>query len=81
MTSLAAQKFHLPGRGLIKEGMVADIVVFDDQEVTDKATYENPHQYSIGFKFILVNGQLVLENGRHTGVKSGKALYGPGTTK
>lgn len=81
MTSLAAQKFHLPGRGILKEGMAADIVLFDEKEVSDKATYENPHQYSIGFKFILVNGQLVLENGQHTGVKSGKALYGPGTTK
>lgn len=81
MTSLAAQKFHLPDRGLLKEGMAADIVLFDEKEVSDKATYENPHQYSIGFKFILVNGQLVLENGQHTGIKSGKALCGPGTTK
>ena len=78
MTSLAAQKFQLKDRGLLKEGMAADIVIFDEAEVNDKATFENPHQYSVGFKFIIVNGQLVLENAQTTGMRSGKALYGPG---
>ena len=78
MTSLPAQKFQLKNIGLLKEGMNADIVIFDEKEVSDKATFENPHQYSIGFKFVLVNGQLVVENAKHTGVKSGRALYGPG---
>ncbi|MES1217350.1 MAG: D-aminoacylase [Bacteroidota bacterium] len=77
MTSLAAQKFQLKGRGMLKEGMAADIVVFDEKEVHDNATFENPHQFSSGFKFILVNGQLVLDEGKHTGVKSGTALFGP----
>jgi N-acyl-D-amino-acid deacylase len=78
MTSLAAQKFQLKDRGQIREGMMADIVVFDDKEVNDKATFENPHQYSTGFKFVLVNGQVVIDNGSHTGTRSGQALYGPG---
>ena len=80
MTSLPAQKFQLQNIGLLKEGMNADIVIFDEKEVSDKATFENPHQYSIGFKFVLVNGQLVVENAKHTGVKSGRALYGPGVS-
>jgi len=81
MTSLAAQKFQLKDRGLIKEGMAADIVVFDLNEVTDKATFEQPHQYSAGFHFVLVNGQVVIEEGKHTGVRSGMTLKGPGFNK
>jgi len=81
MTSLAAQKFQLKDRGLIKEGMAADIVIFDPNEVTDKATFEQPHQFSAGFHFVLVNGQLVIENGKHTGTKSGITLKGPGFNK
>jgi N-acyl-D-amino-acid deacylase len=81
MTSLAAQKFQLKDRGLIKEGMAADIVIFDPNEVTDKATFEQPHQYSAGFHFVLVNGQLVIENGKHIGTKSGMTLKGPGFNK
>ncbi len=60
--------------------MNADMVIFDEAEVNDKASFEKPHQYSIGFKFVLVNGKLVVENGKHTGVRSGKALYGRGFT-
>jgi N-acyl-D-amino-acid deacylase len=74
MTSLPAQKFQLKDRGLLKEGMAADIVLFDDKEVTDKSTFEQPHQYSVGFKYILVNGQLTVENGKHTGNRNGKSL-------
>lgn len=81
MTSLAAQKFQLKDRGLLKEGMAADIVVFDEATVTDKATFENPHQFSAGFKYVLVNGRLVLENEKHTGMKSGVTLKGPGYGK
>jgi N-acyl-D-amino-acid deacylase len=81
MTSLAAQKFQLKDRGLLKEGYAADIVIFDENEVTDKATFENPHQYSAGFKFVLVNGQLVIEKEKHTGAKSGMTLKGPGFNK
>ncbi len=79
MTSLPAQKFQLKNIGMLNEGMNADIVVFNEKEVTDKASFEKPHQYATGFKFVLVNGQLVVENGTHVGVRSGKALYGRGT--
>lgn len=78
MTSLPAQKFQLKDRGLLKEGMAADIVLFSEKEVRDMATFEDPHQYSEGFKYVFVNGQLVVENGAHTGVRSGKALSGAG---
>lgn len=78
MTSLPAQKFQLRDRGLIREGLAADIVVFDEAVVSDKSTFSNPHAYSAGFQFVLVNGQLVVENGRHTGVRSGVVLRGPG---
>ncbi|MGC4034325.1 MAG: D-aminoacylase [Chitinophagaceae bacterium] len=77
MTSLAAQKFQLKDRGLLKEGYAADIVIFDENEVHDNATFETPHQFSSGFRQVLVNGQLVIKDGRHTGVRSGKALFGP----
>ncbi|MBA4054313.1 MAG: aminoacylase [Marivirga sp.] len=78
MTSLPAQKFQLRDRGLIREGMAADIVVFDEALVGDKSTFSNPHAYSAGFQYIIVNGQLVVEEGKHNGVRSGVVLHGPG---
>ena len=78
MTSLPAQKFQLNDRGLIREGMAADIAIFNDSEIKDLATFTDPHQYSKGFKYIIVNGQVVVDNEKHTGTRSGKALYGPG---
>ncbi len=78
MTSLAAQRFQLTGRGLLREGYAADIVVFDPAQVIDRATYDNPHQVSAGFSHVLVNGRLVVDAGQHTGVRSGVALKGPG---
>jgi N-acyl-D-amino-acid deacylase len=77
MTSLPAQKFQFKDRGILREGMAADIVVFDENEVIDLSTYEKPHQFSKGFSYVLVNGQLVIDKAKHTGVKSGKVLYGP----
>jgi N-acyl-D-amino-acid deacylase len=71
MTSLPAMKFELKDRGLLKEGLAADIVVFDEKEVKDLSTYENSHQYSTGFKYVFVNGQLTLEGDKHTGAKNG----------
>ena len=81
MTSLPAQKFQLKDRGLLKEGMAADVVIFDEAQVQDMATFEDPHQYSKGFKYIIVNGKTVVENGIHTGVRSGVILTGPGVNK
>jgi N-acyl-D-amino-acid deacylase len=74
MTSLPADKFNIKQRGLIKEGFIADIVVFDENEVTDMATFENPHQFSKGFKYIFVNGALTIDNGLHNGVRKGVAI-------
>jgi N-acyl-D-amino-acid deacylase len=78
MTSLPAQKFGLKDRGLLKEGMAADIVVFDANTVADKSTYANPHQYSEGFSYVVVNGKLVVDKSKHTGARPGMILYGPG---
>lgn len=78
MTSLAAQRFQLNDRGLLREGYAADIVIFDPQQVIDRATYDNPHQFPAGISDVLVNGQLVVDAGQHTGVRSGVALKGPG---
>jgi N-acyl-D-amino-acid deacylase len=79
MTSLPAQKFGLRDRGLLREGFAADVVIFDENVVADLSTYEKPHAYSKGFHFVIVNGQLVVENEKHLGIRSGKALMGPGT--
>ncbi len=78
MTSLPAQKFQLKDRGLIKEGMAADIVIFDEMEVKDLSTFEKPHAYSKGFHFVIVNGVLTVENEKHLGTRAGRALFGPG---
>ncbi len=81
MTSLPAQKFQLKDRGLLKEGMAADIVIFDEKEVKDVSTFENPHAYSKGFHFVIVNGMLTVENEKHLGIRAGQALYGQGFIK
>ena len=78
MTGLPATNLGLEGRGFLKEGMFADVVVFDPATIADKATYENPHQYAVGVKHVLVNGVPVLKDGEHTGAKPGRAVWGPG---
>lgn len=78
MTSLPAQRLRLGDRGLIREGVWADIVVFDPEIIEDQATYDNPHQYPKGIEYVLVNGTIVVEKGDHTGALPGKVLRGPG---
>jgi dihydroorotase/N-acyl-D-amino-acid deacylase len=78
MTSLPAQRIGLLDRGLIRPGMKADIVIFDPATVRDMATYEKPHQYAEGFQAVLVNGEIVFQDGKMTGAKPGRMLYGPG---
>lgn len=78
MTSLPAQKFRLHDRGLLRPGMAADIVVFDEKEVQDLSTFARPHAFSKGFEFVIVNGVVTVDKGQHTGERAGKALYGPG---
>lgn len=74
MTSLPANTFHFKGRGELREGNWADIVVFDPGKVQDNSTYKDPHHYASGIPYVLVNGVPVLMNGEHTGAKAGQAL-------
>lgn len=74
MTSLPAQKFQLSDRGFIKEGYAADIVIFNADEIKDQSTFNDPHQYSTGIKYVLVNGKIILEDGKQNEVREGKIL-------
>ena len=78
MSGLPAATLGLESRGLIKEGMFADIVVFDPVTISDRASFDNPHQYATGVKHVFVNGVQVLRDGEHTGATPGRALWGPG---
>ena len=78
MTSLAAQRVGLEDRGLVRPGMYADITVFDPRTVSDRATFEQPHQPSVGIEYVFVNGQAVLRHGKMTDARPGRGLRGPG---
>lgn len=78
LSGLPAKNLGLDHRGLLQEGMFADVVVFDPATVGDRATFAQPHQYAAGMKHVFVNGQQVLAAGEHTGAKPGRALWGPG---
>jgi len=78
MTSLAAQRVGLADRGLVRPGMYADITVFNPATVIDRATFEKPHQTSVGIEYVLVNGQMVLRKGQLTNARPGRGLRGPG---
>jgi N-acyl-D-amino-acid deacylase len=78
MTSLAAQRVGLGDRGLLRPGLAADITVFDPETVSDRATFERPHQPSVGITYVLVNGQIVLRRGQLTTARPGRGLRGPG---
>ncbi|KAA9338185.1 D-aminoacylase [Hymenobacter busanensis] len=78
MTSLPAQTFGFTDRGLLRPGLAADIVVFDPATVRDLSTYDQPHQYSTGMQYVLVNGRLTVREGKHTGARNGQVLYGAG---
>jgi len=78
LSGLPATNLGLDHRGFLKEGMFADVVVFDPATITDHATFEKPHQYATGMKHVFVNGVQVIKNGEHTGAKPGRALWGPG---
>lgn len=78
MTSSVATRLGLRYRGLLSEGYYADVVIFDPQIVSDRATFTHPHQTSIGIREVWVNGQRVLADGHHTGKFPGQPVYGPG---
>jgi N-acyl-D-aspartate/D-glutamate deacylase len=74
MTSLNAAKIGLRDRGWLRSDSFADVTIFDEQRITDRATYDEPFQYAEGVEWVIVNGQVVIEKGAHTGVRSGRAL-------
>jgi len=78
MTSWAATRMRIPNRGTIKEGNWADVTVFDYDKIQDNATYEKPMLAPTGIDYVLVNGQVVIENGKHSGAKPGRIIYGAG---
>ena len=81
LSALPATNLGLDHRGFLKEGMFADVVVFDPATVAGRATFPQPHQYAVGMKHIFVNGVQVLKEGEHTGATPGRALWGPGKVR
>ena len=78
MTYLSAKRLGIDEeRGLLKKDYYADIVVFDPDQICDKATYEDPKQYTVGVEYVLVNGQIALENGKQTDVCAGRVIRNP----
>ena len=73
-SALTAETFRIPERGLIREGYFADLIVFDPKTVTDRATYEQPDLLSEGMRFVIVNGQMAVADGKFTGTLAGRAL-------
>jgi N-acyl-D-amino-acid deacylase len=78
MTSLPAQTFGFRDRGLIREGFAADLVIFDEKTINDRATYDQPHQFPVGISYVFVNGTLVLSSDQMTEARPGVALRGMG---
>jgi N-acyl-D-amino-acid deacylase len=78
LSAFPATNLGLDHRGFLKEGMFADVVVFDPATIADRATFQKPHQYAVGVKHVFVNGVHVIKDGEHTGAKPGRALWGPG---
>src|SRR6266478_5395720 len=81
LSAQPASNLELDNRGTLKEGMFADVVVFDPATIADHATFEKPHQYATGVKHVFVNGVQVIKDGEHTGTKPGRALWGPGKVR
>jgi dihydroorotase/N-acyl-D-amino-acid deacylase len=77
MSGMPAARLKFNDRGLLKPGMKADVVVFDPNTVSDRATFEKPHQYSVGFREVIVNGKFAMLDGKVTGERPGRILYGP----
>ena len=78
LTSLPATNLRIEGRGALKPGYYADVVVFDPAAMADRATFEQPHQYAVGMRDVYVNGVAVLKDGRHSGATPGRAVRGRG---
>lgn len=78
MSSAVATRLSLHERGILRAGMYADVVIFDPETIADRATFESPHQLSVGVRYVFVNGRAVLRDGRHTGARPGRVVRGPG---
>jgi N-acyl-D-amino-acid deacylase len=78
MTSMNADKLGITDRGRLAEGMWADVTIFDPDRILDRATFENPNQYPAGVHYVIVNGEVTVDNERHTGALAGRVIYGPG---
>jgi dihydroorotase/N-acyl-D-amino-acid deacylase len=81
MSSFPAARLRLPDRGLLRPGFKADIVVFNPASIQDRATFERPHQYATGVQLVIVNGDVVLRDGKMTGARPGRVLRGSGYRK
>src|SRR5262249_40903766 len=80
MTSLAANRVHLDSRGLLRPGFYADVVVFDPNNIHDVATFENPNHLSVGMHYVVINGQVVVDEGKQTTALPGRPLRRQGFT-
>jgi len=78
MSGYPAQRLKTWNRGLLRPGMKADLVVFDPARIADRATFDRPHQYSVGVRDVMVNGRFVLREEKVTAERPGRVLYGPG---
>src|SRR6185436_15426070 len=77
MSAFPAQRIGLADRGVLREGLKADIAIFDPATVADRATFEQPHQYAEGVSYVIINGQLAFESGKMTAARPGRILLGP----
>jgi len=78
MTSWPATRMRLADRGMIKQGLWADVTIFDLDQLQDRSTYDDPMAFPTGIEYVLVNGVVTIDHDKHTGAKAGRVLYGPG---
>ena len=78
LTTLPATNLKIKNRGALKVSYYADLAIFDPASISDHATFDDPHQYATGMVYVIVNGELVLRNGEHTGARPGMVVKGPG---
>ena len=72
------RQIGIKDRGRLKEGAFADVTISDQDRVIDRATFENPHQFPVGIEDAIVNGEVTIDKGQHTGALAGRVIYGPG---
>ena len=75
--AISLRRLGLQDRGLLRVGLAADVTVFDPSAIADRATFTDPHHYPVGVRFVVVNGQVTVKDGTHTGARAGRVLRGP----